>query len=114
MWEWKILWKQTKLSEHGALIPRYMFVVQAVPSDVNNSREWYFDLTICWRNARDANESLLAMSKDQGQTNTYSQSSSRSCVKLKMNSSMIRSIAIDLLTSSNAVSAELLKIKLCR
>jgi len=45
---------------------------------------------------------------------TYSQSSSLSCVNLKMNSSITRSIPIVRLTSSRSVSAELLKMKLFR
>ena len=58
VWEWKIFWKESKLTENGRLVPRNMFVIKTVTSDIDHGCKWYSAVFASWWNTRNPRETL--------------------------------------------------------
>jgi hypothetical protein len=87
-----------------------MLVIQAVSTYVDHGGKRDPDVFVCWWDSRNAVEMLVEGYREV-RWMAYSQSITLSWVKLKMNSSMTRSVPTVRLTSSSFVSSGLLKTK---
>lgn len=50
--EWEVFGEQTKLSQHTALVPRNVLMIQSITTNIYHGRERYFDSLVGGRNPR--------------------------------------------------------------